>query len=179
MTPPYAPITQAFFDHVAEHRRQGTPDAEIATTLGITRAQLHGKISCWNQRCPDNKVPRPFSRPTEPLYVAVARLTREGRSRLEIAGLLRRSPRSIIEAIYVARERGLLPPTSAIARDGPETYRHYLSKGAAPPRGAIGTVLEHLTKEEVETLLRRTDPQEPTLAHTIARLLKERLNEPC
>ena len=148
------PITQAFYDHVSEQRRQGTPDAEIAESLGITRAQLHGKISRWNQRCPDNKVPRPFSRPTEPLYAAVARLMLEGRSQQEIAGLLRRSPRSIIGADYQARQRGPLP------------------------RGKVGTVLEHLTREEFETLLRKTHPKEPTLAHTIARLLKERLNDP-
>jgi transposase len=174
----YAPITQAFIDHVSEQRAQGVSDTEIATAMGISRRLLHDRIANWNRKHPDKRPDRPITQQQGSFYAFAARRTAEGASPDQIAQEAGRTRASTIEAISYARKRGLLPPKGRRTEGGARTYAHFYNKGAAPPRGNIGALLDALSREEISLLLAHVRAQEPTLAHTIARLLKERLNEP-
>ena len=172
------PITKDFIDTVTAQRQKGVPDAEIAQSLGIARRLLHDRIVRWNRKNPANPAPRPLAQQQGPLYARVAALAKEGKTTQQVMDLTGRKRNSVLVAMSVARRKGLLPPTGRRAAGGDRTYRHYRNKGAAPPRGTVGALLDGLTRDEVETLLRSARPKEPTLAHTISRLLKERLNDP-
>ena len=178
MTPPHAPITQAFIDHVSEQRAQGVSDTEIATAMGITRRLLHDRIAGWNRKHPDKRAERPIAQQQGSFYAFAARRTAEGASPEQIAQETGRTRASTIEAISYARHRGLLPQKGRRTEGGDRTYTHYYNKGAAPPRGFVSSILNALSREEIGSLLAHRTPKDTTLAQTIARLLKERLNEP-
>jgi transposase len=163
---------------VARWRREGVREKEIASRLGISTKTLWGRVSRWNRENPHDPLPRPAARPATPFYVQAAELRlKEGLKVKDIAARMGRSPSSVEQLLTKARAVGALPPRESLRdRGGRDTWEHYANKGATPPLGFVSTLLEPLTMEQVEFLLHSLRREDETLAHLLARILKEHLD---
>lgn len=162
---------------VARLRDEGVPEKDIAARLGVTRKTMWGRVSTWNRRHPTNPLPRPRSRPRVPKHVQVAEMYASGISQEEIARRLGIAVNTVEGHLSHARRRGLRTrPLRPRDTDPGEYYTYLRRKGAAPPRGDVSRALAELTIAQIDTLLREMKPSDDTLAHLLARILKEHLD---
>jgi hypothetical protein len=166
---PYATI-------VAE-REKGVDNAALAVKLGVTTRRLYGLVREWNRANPDNPLPR-RSYTNDALYTQAAEMYARGADRKEIAKHFNCPPNRVSSMLSRARDSGLLPriPTR-MQRGGDSAYLALYVKGAAPPIGAIRTVLRALSTAEIHRLLACSETGDKTLAHTITRIVKEHLRD--
>lgn len=160
---------------IAAMREAGKTEREIAAHFGVSRKMVWEWVRLWNAANPETPVPRPASRPSEPLYVTAARLHKErGLTTEQIAAEMGRSTRNVRHLLRWARDVGALPPLKT-KRDmgGMRTWEHYAAKGAAPPLGHMRDIVNQLPQDVIERLMATARGNEPTLAHTVGRILKE------
>jgi transposase-like protein len=165
------------FETIARMRAEGVPEPEIAAAVGMERQPMWDAIKHFNARNPDKRIQRPKSRPATFRYITMAKEYLEGASFDEIARRYGVTRNTVTTSLHTARKHGLLPPAGAPARDATHSYTRANKKGAAPPLGHVGTVLALLDLEDLTPLLRRHRRDEPTLAHTIGRIVKEHLDD--
>ena len=163
---------------IARLREEGIPEKEIAARIGVTPKTLWGRVSQWNKKNPDNPLPRPANRPATPFYVQAAQLRQQGMSCKAIAAKMGRPLTTIHVWLTHARKVGALSPRTSLREEGgADTWTHYARKGAVPHIGNTSTVIGLLTTEQVEYLIGRIDRKDATFAHTLARILKEHIDE--
>lgn len=161
-------------DLIARRRAEGVPERKIAEELGMTPRRMWKKVSEWNVANPDDRLPRPLSRRKDVLYADIVRLAKAGCNGHEIARRLDMPRGTVRDRLIGARKAGLLPPKPpAQGRTAWDTLR---AKGAAPPMGSIGAIVDALSAAEIDAMLRHSDRNDKTLADTLARIVKEYLD---
>ncbi len=163
---------------IAREREKGTPTPEVAATLGIHPSTLQGWVREWNRNNPGNPIPRRKHMKTA-LYAQAAEMRLRGMTREEIAAHFKVTPMRVSNMFTQARNAGLLPrkPTK-IEKGGYTAYEAHYAKGVAPKMGAFRTILNDLSTKELDRLLDCIDPKEDaTLAHTLARIVKEHVRD--
>ena len=164
---------------IAREREKGTPSVELAETLDIHVTTLKAWVRKWNRDNPNNPLP-PHARQTRvPRYIEAANHHKQGRTLAETAALMDVTKVTVTGLWSQARQKGLLPRiTPRTKRNGYERYKHFYLKGAAPRLGQFRTVLDTLGLEGVQDLLDRIDyKNDTTLAHTLARIVREHLRD--
>lgn len=164
---------------IARLRKEGVPERDIASTLGMPLQDMWAHIARWNGVRPAAKhIPQPIGTGGLPRYAQVARLHVEHRLLpREIAQIIGKSVSYTATYLSRARKEGLAPPAQTTRdRGGVDTWAYYAKKGATPPRGRISTLLDMFEPTEVERLIGMVGPGDATLAHTIARIVRERLD---
>ncbi len=163
---------------IARLRGEGVPEKVIAERMGVCPKTLWSRVSTWNKRNPDSPLPRPASRPETPFYIQAAKLRLEqGLTDRQIAARMGKSLLTVHVYLTKARAEGVLPPREGNRlKGGMATWSHYRAKGATIPLGTVGTIVDHLDAEHVEALLRRIERNDPTIADTLARIVKEHLD---
>ena len=163
---------------IAREREKGTPTPEVAAMLGIHPSTLQGWVREWNRKNPENPIPRRKHTKTA-LYAQAAEMRLRGMTREEIAAHFKVTPMRVSNMFTQARSAGLLPhkPTK-IEKGGYTAYEAHYAKGVAPKTGAFRTVLDALSVKELDRLLDCIDPKaDATLAHTLARIVKEHVRD--
>ena len=166
-------------DNIATIRRmrgEGHKETDIAAALGCSKKYLWDTVRNWNHDNPQNRLPRPKTRPEVPFYVQAANLRKEqGLTSPQIAKVMGRSLTTIHVWLTKAAKEGLIPAWRHSRRDrgGADTWDYYQSRGATPPVGHVRDTLALLSREQIETLLRRLTRDDKTLADLLARMLKD------
>lgn len=162
---------------IIARRQEGAQEKDIAAELGISSKTLWSRVSTWNIKNPDNRIPRPACRPETPFYVQVAKLWKEGKTVKEIAAAIGKSPSRTEQLLAVARDHRLIPfkRRSTQHRGGIYTLTYYKNKGALPIRGHVSEVFALLTADQVLQVIEQTGPKEK-LSSTLARIVKEHLD---
>ena len=163
---------------IAREREKGTPAAELAEMLGLHPNTLRSWIREWNRSNPNNPIPRRNHLKTA-LYTQAAEMHLRGMTREEIAEHFKVTPLRVSNMFTQARSAGLLPRKPAkLEKGGYAAYEAHYVKGIAPKMGAFRTIMDALTTQELNRLLDRIDPKaDTTLAHTLARIVKEHLSD--
>lgn len=113
-----------------------------------------------------------------PKYERAAELARAGLPSRDIAREMGVTRKEATRYLNYARQRDALPPlTTQKDAGGTKTWRYLNNKGAAPQAGSLSTAMSYLSKADIYALLDEMRPDEPTLAHTLGRLLKEHLDD--
>jgi hypothetical protein len=168
----------------AEHFLAGNQPAQIAARMGISlyTAQHYLADARAAGALPPLKQARKYAR----LAAALAEDT--GERDVERAARLGISVQSLRHARARAIRNGMLPPPARRPPPAPREKRprgkpinHYhalRAKGAAPPLGSLGAIVEALSWSDLSRLLAAVAPSDTTLADTVRRLALERLNAP-
>lgn len=163
---------------IAREREKGTPAAELAEMLGLHENTLRSRVREWNRSNPDNPIPRRNHLKTA-LYAQAAEMYIRGMTREEIAEHFKVTPLRVSNMFTQARNAGLLPRKPAkLEKGGYAAYEAHYVKGIAPKMGAFRTIMDALSTQELNRLLDRIDyKNDTTLAHTLARIVKEHLRD--
>lgn len=163
--------------HIARRRQEGALEHQIAAELGLDTRALRRRIRNWKRRNPARPLPRATLRPEVPFYVQAANLRKsEKLTDKQIAKRMGKALTTVHVYLTKARAKGLLPSRGQREQGGRKTWEHYKNKGAAVPLGTMSRVLDDLSMEQVEQLLRCLTREDKTLADLLARILKEYLN---
>lgn len=158
-----------------QRRAANVADADIAEELGIHKKALWTRVAAWNSKNPHDPIPRPETRPETPWYVQAAEMQRDrGLTAEDIARVTGRDVASVRRWLSTARMSGLLPPHETLRKAGGlTTLEHFRNKGAAPRRGALGTVIDALSHRQVERLLNMLRSDDETVADALARVVRD------
>lgn len=163
--------------YVARRRTEGALEKDIAAELGLTPAHLAQRVRRWRKKHPGVDLPCRARRPKVPFYLQAAKMRREeGLSAKQIAERMGKALTTVHVYLTKARAEGHLPKTTSRDVGGYTTWRHYAVKGAATPLGNLARVLDGLSPEEVERLLRSLGRDDKTLADLLRRIVKEYLD---
>lgn len=161
---------------IASLRRENRMEREIAVALNICTDELARTCRIWQRTHPDQPLPLPTRRRRAAQAAQIRALCEEG-----------------LDRDAIAREMGLPEPRfkhlwwfsgcratqqRQADKTGRRLYTNLRYKGAVPPLGTIGTILDSLTPAETTRLLARIGRADDTLAETLAILLKEYLDAP-
>ena len=162
---------------ISDMRREGRTERDIADALGITRQRLWRVVTDWNRRHPDTPIPPAYAAGNRQRTERAAEIVKKGGDADDVAAEFDVTRQRAQQMMYRARARGLLPRVKT-RRDcgGHAAWQHYYGKGAAPPAGVMGTVLNALTTDQIERLLAMLRPGDNTCADLVARILKEHMN---
>lgn len=163
---------------IAREREKGTPADELAAMLNVHSNTVRSWVREWNRSNPNNPIPRRKYLKTA-LYAQAAEMHLRGMTREEIAEHFKVTPLRVSNMFTQARNVGLLPRKPAkLERGGYAAYEAHYVKGIAPKMGAFRTIMDALTTQELNRLLDRIDHKaDTTLAHTLARIVKEHLSD--
>lgn len=163
---------------IAREREKGTPAAEVAEMLGVHETTLRSRVREWNRNNPRNPLPRQRYVNTA-VYMQAVELHKQGLSRTEVARIMGVSEIRVTNMWSHARARGALPRIVPKAeKGGRAAYEAYYCKGAAPRMGSFREILDPLSAKEITQLVDCIDPKnDTTLAHAIARIIKEHLRD--
>lgn len=166
---------------IARMREEQRPEQDIADAVGMTRKTMWMRISRWNQRFPQNTVPKPFKYANrKTLTQSVIDLHARGVAFVEMPLRLGASKSSVYRAVHRARKSGRLPPrptAEEMDKDGWQTWERYERKSLDLRRGALRDILKGLTPQEVNALLDRAPRHgEIVLTDLLLPIIKEHLN---
>lgn len=171
---PYATIVRLRAAH--------TPEEEVATAVGLSRKDMWARISRWNYKHPDQRIPAPHSMARRRnITTSVIELHEQGVPFVEMPLRLGIASSSVYRAVHRARQSGRLPPVAPPDLDKRNGARHWYAMWQKDPRalrkGSIQSILHGLSAREVNKLLDLA-PRRGTIviSDLILDILKEHLN---
>lgn len=161
---------------IARMRREGRLDDEIAAVIGKSARILKDRVTRWNTRYPEHRIPPAADSTYGTKKPKIIALSKAGLTAEHIAAQMGVTKASVARVISGARAEGLLPRVQRVYTNGCEMWAAHNRKGAAQPMGTMQSILQDLTVEQLNALLDLSHPKERTISATIARILKGHLD---
>lgn len=161
---------------IARLRALKTPESEIAAAVNLTPKIMWARISRWNYKHPDRRVPKPHTFRGESITQRVIDLSREGVAPLEICARTGIPKTSVYRALHRARANGRLPRPSE-SDEGKTALHTWTRLEVGTPtirKGRMSDILRQLEPAHVDRLLARAPRGKPIrLANLLADLVRE------